>query len=48
MQFAQHLAPALAELTRDEAGASAAEVAMVGSIVVVLCLLLMLALWRDA
>jgi Flp pilus assembly pilin Flp len=48
MQFAQPLARALSGLLREEEGASAAEFVMVGSIVVVLCLLVLLALWRDA
>ena len=48
MRFAQRLSHALAQLQREDTGASAAEFALIGSLIFVLCLLLLLALLRDA
>lgn len=46
MRFASHLSQTFADLLKEEAGASLVEYALVGSLIVVVCMLLLLA-WHK-
>jgi len=46
MRFGGHLSHAFADLLREEAGASLIEYALVGSLILVVCMLLLLA-WHK-
>ena len=46
MRFASHLSHTFADLLKEEAGASLMEYALVGSLILVVCMLLLLA-WHK-